>query len=149
MFLLVIEPEVLKEIAPALLEMSTLFTKAPAATILFTFYGLIATLSTYVMIQFACALANTSTSSKSKVGLVILILWGIGVATSIIASFDPINLYFTINFATGMLGLKYMLDAALSNGAVLPLWLLILEIAKMVGFYFLTVYLIDKKIEIQ
>ena len=77
MFLLVIEPEVLKEIAPALLEMSTLFTKAPAATILFTFYGIIATLSTYVMIQFACALANTSTSSKSKVGLVILILCSI------------------------------------------------------------------------
>lgn len=149
MFLLVLEPEVLKEIAPALLEMSTLFTKAPGATILFTFYGIIATLSTYVMIQFACAFANTSTSSKSKVGLVILILWGIGVATSIIASFDPINLYFTINFETGKLGLKYMLDAALSDGAVLPLWLLILEIGKMVGFYFLTVYVIDKKIEIQ
>ena len=42
-----------------------------------------------------------------------------------------------------------MLDAALSDGAVLPLWLLILEIGKMVGFYFLTVYVIDKKIEIQ
>lgn len=150
MFLLVIEPEVLKEIAPALLEMSTLFTQAPGATILYTFYGIIATLSTYVMIQFACAFANTSTSSKSKVGLVILILWGIGVATSIIASFDPINLYFTINFETGKLGLKYLLDAAFSDGAaILPLWLLILEIGKMVGFYFLTVYVIDKKIEIQ
>lgn len=149
MFLLVLEPEVLKEIAPALLEMSTLFTKAPGATILYTFYGIIATLSTYVMIQFACAFANTSTSSKSKVGLVILILWGIGVATSIIASFDPINLYFTINFETGKLGLVYLLDATFSDGAILPLWLLILEIGKMVGFYFLTVYVIDKKIEIQ
>ena len=78
-----------------------------------------------------------------------MILWGIGVATSIIASFDPINLYFTINFETGKLGLKYTLDAAFSDGAILPLWLLILEIGKMVGFYFLTVYVIDKKIEIQ
>lgn len=149
MFLLVIEPEVLKEIAPALLEMATLFTKAPGATILFTFYGIIATLSAYVMIQFACAFANTSTSSKSKIGLVILILWGLGIATSIIASFDPINLYFTIDYATGKLGLKHVVDNTVFDGAILPLWLLILEIGKMVGFYFLTVYVIDKKIEIQ
>ena len=148
MSILLIDPEVLKETSPIFIDIIKIAEITPGTVILFTFYGIVTTLSSYVTIQLACALANTSTSSKSKVGIVILILWGLNVACSTIVAFQPFNLYFLLDFETGKITLGPLTNDNILEG-VLSVWELLVEVGKMVGFYFLTVYVIDKKIEIQ
>ena len=97
------------------------------------------------------ALANTTPSSKSKIGIIILLLWACSVTFSIVLVFDPLQLTFALNLTTEKVEL---INTAVANESenyesLLTLWALMFETAKLFGLYFLTVHIINKKIEIQ
>ena len=145
-----LDSSIIESYLPTIGELFDIINANPLTFIISSICSIISLLANLVILQFVFALANTITSSKKKVWIIILLLWAVSSATSIVSAFDPIGLQLCIDINTGHLIFLDMYDALVS-GAVpfLSIWDLLISIGELVGLYFATVYLIDKKIEIQ
>ena len=151
MFVLVVDPVLLNELFPVINDIIVGFELPTGVEVLISIYSIIAILAGYITIQFVMALANTTPSSKSKIGIIILLLWACSVTFSMVLVFDPLQLTFALNLTTEKVELINSVVANESGNyeSLLTLWALIFEAAKLFGLYFLTVHIINKKIEIQ
>lgn len=151
LFVVIIDPLLLEQIAPAIQEIVGLVDANPVVIVILSIYGIITTLASLVVYQFVFALANTTTSSKKKVWTIIVLLWAVSAASSIVASFDVIGYSICLDYETNKLVLMHTFSTleGLYELPILSIWEVLVELAKMIGLYFLTVHLIDKKLEIQ
>ncbi len=148
--LLIVDASSLSEIFPIIGDLLTLINTNPFITFLYIFEGAISLVAELVLIQFVCAYAQTLTNSKKKENMVFVIYIIASFVFAIIMAFDPLSLYVALNSETGRISLVVLNDTNSMNYiSVFSIWTLLIEIGKMVGMYFWTVYIIDKKIEIQ
>ena len=145
-----LDSSLIESYLPTIGELFDIINANPLTFIISSICSIISLLANLVILQFVFALANTITSSKKKVWIIILLLWAVSSATSIVSAFDPIGLQLCIDINTGHLIFLDMYDAIVLDAVpFLSIWDLLISIGELVGLYFATVYLIDKKIEIQ
>lgn len=110
-------------------------------------YGAITTVAGLVLFQLALAFFNSVNSLHRKKWLWFLIIYAGITIISIVLQFDPIGLYlcFDNNFALQFVSLQNVFAFT----PVFSVWALIITIIELVAGYFLTIYLLDKKVEIK
>ena len=149
-FFLILSPSMLEEIIPSIIEALSVININGWIVVIYIIQGIITLLSTFVTLQFVFALSNTITSSKKKTWIIILLLFAVSSASSMAVQFDSIGLYIALNLDTNQLVLINALEFFESNYVpVMSIWSFVVELGKLIGFYLLTVYIIDKKIEVQ
>ena len=150
LFDIFLDSSLIESYLPVIGELFNVISENPWAFIINGIYSIISMLAGLVVLQFVFALANTISSSKKKVWIIILLLWAVSSATSIVSVFDPIGLQFCLDINTGKIVFANIQDAIIASALpFLSLWDLLVAIGELVGLYFATVYLIDKKIEVQ
>ena len=78
-------------------------------------------------------------------------LAAVGTAIAIIESFPPVDIYLGVG-SENVYSIMFYIGSEIDLLTFIPImsiWSLIIRLAQIFGFYFLTIYLIDKKIEIQ
>lgn len=149
MLIIIVDPGILKEIFPALGNVLNLLNINPFVSFLYIFQGSVSLIAELVLIQFVCAYTQTLVNSKKKENMVFLVYIVASIAISMVMAFDPIGFGIVINAETGSLHVMRIVEIGLEYIPIFSFWALIVEIAKMVGLYFWTIHVIDKKIEIQ
>ena len=140
----------IEDYLPALGELFNIIYSNPGAFIIGGIYSIISSLASLIALQFIFALANTITSSKKKVWIIILLLWAVSSVISIVSAFDPLGLQLCVDYNTGKIILASIYNVVITPAIpFLSIWDLLIAICELVGLYFATVYLIDRKIEIQ
>ena len=126
----------------------------PLAFFLSSLYDLVEVLAGLVLIQFVFAAANTGITRNKRFLFAIVIYIGIGIILSVLEEiFDPIQILIAIDTDAKLLAsnLRNVQPEAVENlsASLFSVWSFILLIVEMFGFYFLTIYILDKKIEIE
>lgn len=148
--LLIVAPETMSEIAPGFLEFIKNYNINPLVPILQFFQISFSLLSSLVIVHFVCAASQTFVNVKKKSGLIFGLFWLTGIVISIIHNIGDIGLYVTLDSETGKLAIEQMNSLlALNENVVFSIWQFIVDVGITIGLYFWTIYIIDKKIEIQ
>lgn len=148
-FLLILDAEVLIQILPILGELFEIINFNPLLTMILIIFAIISFFAWLVTCQFVFAAANCMPSIKNKIWIIILMLWGLSSVFSTAETIISLNGLF---IGVDIVDYSLVLRSIYVNQnfiPVLPFFLIIMEIAKLICFYFLTVYLINRKIEIR
>ena len=123
----------------------------PLAGLIALVYSFISFLAGLIQLQCVFAFAHSFPSAKKKTSLIILSLFVVGTAIAIIESFPPVDIYLGVG-SENVYSIMFYIGSEIDLSTFIPImsiWSLIIRLAQIFGFYFLTIYLIDKKIEIQ
>ena len=132
-------------------ELVNIISINPLAGLIALVYSFISFLAVLIQLQCVFAFAHSFPSAKKKTSLIILSLFVVGTAISIIQSFPPVDIYLGVG-SENIYSIMFYIGSEIDLLTFIPImsiWSLIIRLAQIFGFYFLTIYLIDKKIEIQ
>ncbi len=148
--LLIVDASSLNAIFPVIGELLSLISINPFISFLYIFESAVSLVAELILIQFVCAYAQTLTSSKKKENMVFVIYIVASMLFAIVMAMDPISMHVALNNTTGKISFIVLNETnSMDYTSVFSIWSLLVEIGKMVGMYFWTVHIIDKKIEIQ
>ena len=129
----------IEDYLPALGELFNIIYSNPGAFIIGGIYSIISSLASLIALQFIFALANTITSSKKKVWIIILLLWAVSSVISIVSAFDPLGLQLCVDYNTGKIILASIYNVVITPAIpFLSIWDLLIAICELVALYFAT-----------
>lgn len=146
--LVIIDMESIKLLIPLLGTIIDSFTSNIFATFLMFLQNTLSILSSLIFAHFVCAMSQTFVNIKRKVILVCALLCGLSLVIEIITSFNWIKTCVVLDESNKLIIDSYE-NITFHQTLVLSFWQLLLDLIEIFGFYFLTIYIIDKKIEIQ
>lgn len=110
-------------------------------------YGFLNVCGVLIVFQLILALSNTCSSSKKKKWLLICLIWGYCVIASIVESIDLIDIHLCyidnkLCFVNGFY------NYILADCDLFSVWSLLLLVGEIVCGYYLTIYILDNRIEL-
>lgn len=126
--------------------------KNPFILIISLLNSAISMMAGLVIFQLILALFNSVYSLNRKKWVLFLLIWAVFIIIDIILQLDPMKLYLVYdgNYVLSFVRVNDPYDLFMNGQAtIFSLWSLIFTIIELVGGYFLTIYLIDKKVEIK
>lgn len=146
--LAIIDIESIRVLIPILGDIIDYFASNIFATFLMFLQNSLSILSSLIFAHFVCAISQTFVNVKRKVLLVCALLCGLSLVIEIITSFNWIKTCVILDESNKLI-IGSNSSVTLDQTIVLSFWQLLLDLIQIFGFYFLTIYIIDKKIEIQ
>ncbi len=146
--LAIIDIESIKALIPLLETIIDSYSSNVLATFLLFLQNSLSILSSLIFAHFVCAMSQTFVNVKRKVILVCALLCGLLLVIEIISSFNLIKPCVILDENKKLIIASYD-NITINQTLVLSFWQLLLDLIEIFGFYFLTIYVIDKKIEIQ
>ena len=151
---IIISPEVASELVRGISLKFDVLLRNPLSAFLYFLYSLVDVLAGLVLIQFIFAAANTGITRNKRLLIAIVIYIGIGIVLSIFEEvLDPIQIQIALDadYQLVAINLRTIQPDQISDlsASLFSVWSFILAFIEMICLYFLTIYILNKRIEIE
>lgn len=145
---LLVSPETAKSLISSISDVLWIAVQNPLAALVYAVYSLVCLVTELIIIQFAFAAANTGISKNKRWLMAIVFFVGIQIVLTFLSAFDPIHIIVAMDQNAQLIAVKsngYYIDGYY----LFSVWDMILQVILLLGLYFATVVLIDKKLELE